>query len=199
MMARSKHQTCDKACQEACVDWGVAEFQRPCFLSDTLTDTTVVKAFSPHLTVFNRPGIAGGVLHTPLWFINSLIYFPFIDWVILSIPNHTSGGAEVLRECSPLTMCHISLVPCHVSRVKFVSILFFWTKWGSQSGEGLLSTAPTPSSFSVDSEMVKYKVFSQQRVTVFNSELLIRHCTALHCTGEFFCISILKDCGVFTN
>ena len=35
----------------------------------------------------------------------------------LSIPNHKSWGAEILRECSPPTMCHMSRVICHVSGV----------------------------------------------------------------------------------
>ena len=37
---------------------------------------------------------------------------------VLSIPNHKSWGAELLRECSPPTMCHMSRVICHVSCVR---------------------------------------------------------------------------------
>ena len=56
-------------------------------------------------------------------------------------------------------MCHVSRVTCHVSHVTchmshFLSFfLFFRTKWWSLSLEGLLSTGPTPSSFSRDMEV----------------------------------------------
>jgi hypothetical protein len=43
--------------------------------------------------------------------------------------------------------CHVSHVTCHVSHVIFFPS-FFRTKWWSLSVEGLLSTGPTPSSFS---------------------------------------------------
>ena len=55
--------------------------------------------------------------------------------------------------------CHVSHVTCHMSNVIFFLIYFFFfffflsfflsfrTKWRSLSGEGLLSTGPTPSSF----------------------------------------------------
>ena len=35
----------------------------------------------------------------------------------MSIINHESWGAEILRECSPPTMCHVSCVTCQVSGV----------------------------------------------------------------------------------
>ena len=36
-----------------------------------------------------------------------------------------SWGTEILRECSPPTMCHMSHITCHMSRV---TCLLFWTK-----------------------------------------------------------------------
>ena len=39
-------------------------------------------------------------------------------FMVLSIPNHKSWGAEILRECSPPTMCHMSRVICHMSGVR---------------------------------------------------------------------------------
>ena len=33
---------------------------------------------------------------------------------VLSIPNHKSWKAEILRECSPPTMCHMSRVTCRI-------------------------------------------------------------------------------------
>ena len=38
-------------------------------------------------------------------------------FVVLSIPNHKSWGAELLRECSLPTMFHMSRVICHLSGV----------------------------------------------------------------------------------
>ena len=35
----------------------------------------------------------------------------------LSIPNRKSQGAEILRQCSSHTMCHVSCVMCHLSLV----------------------------------------------------------------------------------
>ena len=43
-------------------------------------------------------------------------------------------------------ICHMSHVMCHMSQL-FFCCCFFWTKWWSLAGEGLLSTGPTPSSF----------------------------------------------------
>ena len=48
---------------------------------------------------FNRPGVAGAVLQSPLSFINSL--------------------SEIFKECSSHTICHVSCVMCHMSRVMF--------------------------------------------------------------------------------
>ena len=82
----------------------------------------------------------------------------------LCIPNWKSWWAEVLKECSPPTMCYMSLVTfhvsgrCHISCVRcqvsgvtiiFVIIIFkfiFSAKWWGLSWEGLLSTGPNPSS-----------------------------------------------------
>ena len=49
-----------------------------------------------------------------------LVYFIFLFRIlkILSIPNRKSWGTDILRECSPPTMCHMSFVTSHVSRVK---------------------------------------------------------------------------------
>ena len=44
--------------------------------------------------------------------------------------------------------CHVSGVTCHFFFF-FFSSSFFFTKWRSLSGEGLLSTGPTPSSLSL--------------------------------------------------
>ena len=51
-------------------------------------------------------------------------------------------------------MCHMACVTCHMSHVQIFFLhykkkksLKKWTKWGSLSVEGLLSTRPTPSSF----------------------------------------------------
>ena len=46
-------------------------------------------------------------------------------------------------------MCQVSCVRCHVSLFSFFFSSSFLTKWWSLSGEGLLSTGPTPSSFLV--------------------------------------------------
>ena len=55
-------------------------------------------------------------------------------------------------------MCHVLCVTCHTSRVTchlspvtcnfFLYIIFLLKRWWSSSVEGLLSTGPTPSSFS---------------------------------------------------
>ena len=47
--------------------------------------------------------------------------------------------------------CHMSGVRCQMSGVTiYIYIyIFFFTKWLSLSGEGLLSTGPTPSSFPI--------------------------------------------------
>ena len=36
----------------------------------------------------------------------------------LSIPNHKSWGANILRECLTPTICHMSRVKCYVSGVR---------------------------------------------------------------------------------
>ena len=61
----------------------------------------------------------------------------------LWIPNHKSWGAEILRECSPPSTCHMSGVRCHVSYVRChvsgvtcqVSCVTFFYFFVWQSGE----------------------------------------------------------------
>ena len=68
--------------------------------------------------VLNRAGVAGAVLQTPLSLIYSLIHWVILAFRIfktLSISNCKGWEAEILRECSPPTMCHMSRVKCHVS------------------------------------------------------------------------------------
>ena len=71
-------------------------------------------------------------------------------------PNHRNYGAEMLRECSPHTMCHMSGVRCQVSgfmcqvsRVRChksgVTIFF----WGAQRGGGSVINEASPSSFKI--------------------------------------------------
>ena len=73
--------------------------------------------------VFYRHGVAGAVLRPPLSLNNSLSESYFKT---LSLPNCKSQGAKILRERSPFTMCHMSLVMCPVShvicKVSYVSI-----------------------------------------------------------------------------
>ena len=60
------------------------------------------------------------VVQTHLKFICSIIHLVilfFRIFKILSIPNLKSWEAEILRECSLLTMCHMSCVTCHMSHV----------------------------------------------------------------------------------
>ena len=40
---------------------------------------------------------------------------------ILSIPNHKSWEADILRECSPPTMCHMSHVKCPENVLLYLS------------------------------------------------------------------------------
>ena len=96
-----------------------------------------------YFELINRPGVARAVLKTPASLNNWLIHWvghPFVQnlqesWInTLSIPNRKNWGAEILRECLPPTMCHMSHVPCqvscvrcHVSGVKCLMMLHFWT------------------------------------------------------------------------
>ena len=41
-----------------------------------------------------------------------------------SLPNRMSWGPEILRECSPLLMSHMSCVPCNMSNVTFLFNFF---------------------------------------------------------------------------
>ena len=96
-------------------------------------------------------------------FIHSLIQWVLICVILLIkifktlfIPNRKSWEAEVLKECSPPTMCHMTYATCHMSWVMCIFIFifckqiltlnFFWTKRLSWLLEGLLSMGPTPSS-----------------------------------------------------
>ena len=70
--------------------------------------------------LINRPGVAGAVLQSPPSFIKSVTHSLMVCgniFKVLSIPSHKSWGAEILRECSPSTMCHMSHVKCHLSGV----------------------------------------------------------------------------------
>ena len=70
------------------------------------------------VTVINRLGVAGAVLQTSLSLINWLT-----DWLVIflqifrssSIQNRKSKGAEILREGSSATTCHMSHVKCYMS------------------------------------------------------------------------------------
>ena len=72
------------------------------------------------LQLFNRPGVAGAVLQSPPSLIDSFVNRVIILFRIfktLSIPNRKRWRADILRECSPPTMCQISRVTCQVSGV----------------------------------------------------------------------------------
>ena len=64
------------------------------------------------LLIFNRPGVAGAVLQTPLYLIKYYIQLIIICENIfktLYIPNCKSQGAEMLREClPPCVICQVS-------------------------------------------------------------------------------------------
>ena len=76
--------------------------------SDRLNGTLV----KCHLVAINPVGIYQG---NP--FIHSFSN-PFPPNIQTSInPNHKSYGAEILRECSPPTLFHMSGVRCHMSSV----------------------------------------------------------------------------------
>ena len=85
------------------------------------------------------------VIHS---FINSVLLLLRI-FKTLSIPNRKSWEAEIQREWSTPTMCHIVCVTYHMSCVtcKIFFLLLFspllFEKGWSQSVEGLLSTGPT--------------------------------------------------------
>ena len=64
-----------------------------------VTDPTQICSFcnsGTDIYRFKIPGLAMDVLETP------------------SLPNCTSYGSEILRECSPPATCHLSHVTCHV-------------------------------------------------------------------------------------
>ena len=65
--------------------------------------------------IFNRPGVTGAVLQKPLSLIGSVSDpFPH-NLQKISLKNRKSLGANILIECSPTTMSHMSHVTCHVS------------------------------------------------------------------------------------
>ena len=79
-------------------------------------------------------------------FIGSLfqqVIFLFRIFNIQSIPNCKSQGAEILSDCSPCTICHMSHVKSHVSQSHVSGVTIFFTKWLSQSVQSLLSMGPT--------------------------------------------------------
>ena len=110
----------------------------------------------------NRPGLAGTVLQTPLWFIDWLSH-PFPPNLQKSLHlNLKSKRVEVWRECLPPprvtyqvsrvryhvsgVMSQVSRVRCHVVGVTcyilHIYIFFLRTKWWGQLVEGLLSMGP---------------------------------------------------------
>ena len=123
--------------------------------------------------VINRPGVAKAVPQKSSLLIDSvsesLILFLQI-FIISLITNSKSYGAEILRECSPPTTCHMSRVTCHVPLVMChmscvtcnFFLLFLRTMWWRV--EGLLSTGPTVSSLFmtglIQTSEVKWNKFS---------------------------------------
>ena len=87
--------------------------------------------------VFNRPGLPGAVLHTPLLLISWLIQSSFS----FQSSRHHHFQTVRARELtfwenvhpSPPT-CHMSRVTCHVLCHFFSFLLLFWTKWWNQLG-----------------------------------------------------------------
>ena len=64
-------------------------------------------------TIFNKHDVAGAVLKSLPVIINSeILQFKYLA-------NWRSLGAELLRECSAYTMCHVSHVTCHMSHVTY--------------------------------------------------------------------------------
>ena len=68
-----------------------------------------------------------------LWELNLVKIFN-----TLHIPNCRSWAAEILRECSPPTMCHMSCVRCQVPGVKcfFLFLFIFIFFWSHQANRG---------------------------------------------------------------
>ena len=59
--------------------------------------------------IFNRPVVAGAVLQTPLSLIDSVSQSAFSSQSSIYHKSQTIRARE-LRECSPLTTCHMSCV-----------------------------------------------------------------------------------------
>ena len=55
--------------------------------------------------------------------INNFVINSFTDW----LGHRKRRGAEILRECPPLTMCHMSGVACHMEHV--TCHIFLFIKW----------------------------------------------------------------------
>ena len=91
------------------------------------------KELGSHYAIFNRPCVAGAVLQTSL---------SLIQWVILFLqtfktsinPNRKIWRADILRECLPPTICHMSCVTCHVSGVRCQVSQFFSSFFGQSGG-----------------------------------------------------------------
>ena len=116
--------------------------------------------------IFNSPSEARAVLQTfpSFSFIHSVSHpFSPIFQNIITPKQLELESLNLARMFTPhhvpCVMCHISCVTCHmspvtcpISNVTFFSFFFItklcWTRWWSQSVEGLLSTGSTPSSFS---------------------------------------------------
>ena len=74
--------------------------------------------------VFNRPGVVGAVLKTPLWLTQSVSHHfpPNLQNMINPKPQEL-GGWNLERILNPhnmsLVTCHVSHVTCHLSRFTF--------------------------------------------------------------------------------
>ena len=88
--------------------------------------------------IINRPGVAAAVLQIPSSFIiHSFIKWPFSQNIFKtpSLPSRKKYGPDILRECSPPTICHMSHVMCHTQMLHVMCpvshVTFFFTKWWS--------------------------------------------------------------------
>ena len=136
--------------------------------------------------IFNKPGVAGAVLHTPSLLIQS--------WFVEIYSKHSQSQAGRARELEfwenvhptqrvmchmSRVTCHLSHITCHMSDVNKKNIFFYtkknikkkifqknWARWLSWSVEGLLSTGPTPSSY----HYILYTLTNAQWITVDNNK-----------------------------
>ena len=99
-----------------------------------------LKMSAPLLLPFGNEGVLK-LFNRFCVFRSCSTYTPVTNWVGDFFVQNSSkdcqsltGRAEILRECSSPTLCHMSHVTCHVSRVRchmsFFSF-FSWTKWWS--------------------------------------------------------------------